>query len=138
MTTADVEYRHEFCSDIEKVLELYRANKWSSANKPEELMHHLAHSHAVVCAWDGERLIGSGNTLSDGRLVAYYSHLLVHPDYQGRGIGTEIARRLMDHYRGFHQQVLLADGRAIEFYKRLGFERAAETRSMWIYQGDEH
>jgi GNAT superfamily N-acetyltransferase len=120
------------------VLKLYRANDWSSAEKPDELMHHLRNSHAAVTAWDADRLIGSANTLSDGKLVAYYSHLLVHPDYQGQGIGTEIARRLMQNYVGFHQQVLLADGRAIEFYQRLGFVPANETRSMWIFKGDEH
>jgi GNAT superfamily N-acetyltransferase len=138
MTNASIEYRNEFCPDVEKVLKLYRANDWSSAEKPDELMHHLRNSHAAVTAWDADRLIGSANTLSDGKLVAYYSHLLVHPDYQGQGIGTEIARRLMQNYVGFHQQVLLADGRAIEFYQRLGFVPANETRSMWIFKGDEH
>ena len=48
------------------VLELYRANGWSSADKPEALMAALAGSHAVVTAWEGDRLLGLGNALSDG------------------------------------------------------------------------
>ena len=120
------------------VLDLYRANGWSSAEKPDALMNHLRRSHTVVSAWEGDHLIGLGNVLSDGQLVAYYSHLLVLPDHQGRGLGTRIARRLMERYRDFHQQVLLADGQALAFYERLGFQPAGETRSMWIFQGDEH
>ena len=41
-------------------------------------------------------------------------------------------------YQSFHQQMLTADGKAIEFYKNLGFEQAGQTKSMWIYSGNEH
>jgi hypothetical protein len=41
-------------------------------------------------------------------------------------------------YKGFHQQVLIADGEACKFYQALGFVRAGNTEPMWIYSGDEH
>ena len=41
-------------------------------------------------------------------------------------------------YNSFHQQMLTADGEAIEFYKALGFERAGKTEPMWVYSGTEH
>jgi hypothetical protein len=44
----------------------------------------------------------------------------------------------MARYQGFHQQALLADGGAIEFYRRMGFVRAGRTEPMWIFDGDEH
>src|SRR5205823_1230952 len=88
---------------LEGVLALYRANEWSAAEKPELLHKALLASHSLVTAWDGERLIGLGNAISDGYLVVYYPHLLVVPQYQRRGIGTEIMRRLMARYRDFHQ-----------------------------------
>jgi len=134
----DYELREQKDLPREQVLALYRANHWSSAEKPDALMNHLRQSHSLVSAWEGERLIGLGNVLSDGQLVAYYSHLLVHPDRQGAGVGAAIARRLMQRYRDFHQQVVLADGKTIGFYERLGFKPAGQTRSMWIFQGDEH
>lgn len=71
-------------------------------------------------------------------LVVYYPHLLVLPEYQGRGVGTELMRRLMARYRGFHQHMLVADGRALDFYRKCGFERAGETEPMWIYDGHDH
>jgi GNAT superfamily N-acetyltransferase len=133
-----IEYRETRALPEAGVMALYRANGWSSADKPRELMAALAGSHAVVSAWDGERLVGLGNALSDGHLVVYYPHMLVHPDYQGRGIGGELMRRLMARYAGFHQHILVADGRAIDFYRTCGFERAGRTEPMWIYAGHDH
>ncbi len=117
---------------------LYRANGWSAADKPELLFQALQDSHTLVTAWDGDRLVGLGNAISDGHLVVYYPHLLVHPDYRGRGIGRKIMQGLQARYTGFHMQMLVADGRAVSFYRRLGFEQAGKTTPMWIYQGDEH
>jgi GNAT superfamily N-acetyltransferase len=91
-----------------------------------------------VIAWDEERLVGLGNAISDGYLVVYFPHLVVRPEYQGKGIGTELMGRLMQRYGGFHQQALLADGRAIDFYRKLGFRRAGATEPLWIFDGHEH
>ena len=121
-----------------EVVELYRANGWSSAEKPVELLAALRNSHALATARIAGRLAGLGNAISDGHLVVYYPHLLVHPDFQGRGIGRRLMAALQERYRGFHQQMLTADGRAIEFYKRMGFERAGKTEPMWIYAGKDH
>ena len=41
-------------------------------------------------------------------------------------------------YGHFHQQMLTADGEAIEFYKSVGFVRAGKTEPMWVYAGTEH
>jgi GNAT superfamily N-acetyltransferase len=123
---------------LESVLSLYRANGWSSAQKPELLHKGLHASHSLITAWDGNKLVGLGNAISDGYLVVYYPHMLVLPDYQGRGIGTQLMRRLMLRYQGFHQHMLVADGRALDFYRKCGFERAGKTEPMWIYAGHEH
>ena len=122
----------------EKIIELYQANKWSSAEKPDLLYKALMNSDSLITAWDGNRLVGLGNAISDGYLVVYYPHLLVHPDYQGKGIGRMIVDRFQKKYGHFHQQMLTADGRAIDFYRKCGFEKAGSTQSMWIYQGDDH
>jgi GNAT superfamily N-acetyltransferase len=71
-------------------------------------------------------------------LVVYYPHLLVHPDFQRKGVGAEIMRRLMTKYAGFHQHMLVADQAAVAFYSRCGFGRAGNTEPMWIYAGQEH
>lgn len=121
-----------------EVIELYKANNWSSAEKPTELIAALQNSHSLVTARYENKLIGLANAISDGHLVVYYSHMLVHPEYQGKGVGRQIMEAFQSKYGNFHQQILTADGDAIGFYKALGFERAGKTQSMWIYAGTEH
>lgn len=123
---------------VDGVVALYRANDWSSADKPELLHKALLASHSLVTAWDGDTLVGLGNAISDGYLVVYYPHLLVLPEYQGRGIGTRLMQMLMARYEGFHQHMLVADGRALDFYRKCGFTRAGKTEPMWIYGGHDH
>lgn len=124
--------------DEGEVIALYRANEWSSADKPEQLMSALRNSHTLVTARVDGELVGLGNAISDGSLVVYYPHLLVHPEHQGKGIGRKIVETMQLVYGGFHQQMLTADGKAIEFYKTMGFQRAGKTEPMWVYAGSEH
>ena len=101
-------------------------------------MRALKRSHSVVTAWVKSSLVGLGNALSDGNLVVYYPHMLVLPEFQGRGIGRELMKRLMKRYRGFHQHILIAEAKAVSFYRKCGFKRAGKTNSMWVFRGREH
>ena len=135
-----MEIRISTTRDIEEqdIIALYKANNWSSAEKPELLFAALMGSHSLISAWIEERLVGLGNAISDGHLVVYYPHLLVHPDFQGQGIGQKIVGKMQEKYGSFHMQMLTADGRAVEFYEKNGFRRAGETVPMWVYEGQEH
>ncbi len=121
-----------------ETIDLYRANEWSSAEKPDLLMMALRNSHTLVTARCSGKLVGLGNAISDGHLVVYYPHMLVHPEYHGNGVGRKMMEAMLTVYGDFHQQMLTADGEAIDFYKALGFERAGKTESMWVYAGTEH
>jgi GNAT superfamily N-acetyltransferase len=99
--------------ELEEVIALYRANEWSSAEKPKQLMAALRNSHSLVTARIDGQLIGLGNAISDGYLVVYYPHMLVHPEHQGRGVGKQMMQAMQQKYAAFHQQMLVADGRAI-------------------------
>ena len=123
---------------LKQLITLYRANDWSSAEQGILLKKALRNSDSLITAWSGERLIGLGNAISDGFLVVYYPHLIVLPEFQGKGIGAEIVRRLKKKYAAFHMHMLVADGKAIDFYKKCGFARAGKTEPMWIYAGHDH
>ncbi len=133
-----IEYKNTKDLPTDQVLALYQSLDWSSAQKPVLLVQALSNSHSVVTAWDGDTLVGLGNAISDGYLVVYFSHLAVLPAYQGRGIGTKIVRRMQEQYTGFHQQTVVADGKAIEFYEKLGFCKAGKCQALWIYDGHDH
>jgi len=133
-----IEIKFDDAIHEDEVIEIYRANQWSSANKPAQLIAALRNSHALVTARHEGRLVGIGNAISDGYLVVYYPHMLVHPAYHRQGIGRRLMEKMQAKYRNFHQQMLTADGAAIEFYESLGFKKAGKTQSMWIYSGTEH
>lgn len=124
--------------DEAEIVDLYRANEWSSAEKPEQLLLALRNSHTLVTARSNGKLVGVGNAISDGHLVVYYPHMLVHPSSHGFGVGRKMMEAMQSVYSSFHQQMLTADGDAIEFYKAMGFERAGKTEPMWVYAGKEH
>lgn len=113
------------------VIEIYRANHWSSANRPEELINALLNSYVLITAWDNDRLIGLGNALSDGHLAVYYPHLIIHPDDDhNKGTGSLIMQKLKEKFKNFHQQILVADAKAVGFYKNCGFGKAGGTPAM--------
>lgn len=122
----------------DEVIALYAANHWSSASKPTELMTALRGSHSLATARADGRLIGLANAISDGCLVAYFPHMLVHPDWQRQGVGRQLMQAMLDRYGGFHQLILAADGDAVGFYASMGFSRAGRTVPMWIYAGTDH
>jgi GNAT superfamily N-acetyltransferase len=134
----EIEIKETLNIPKDQLLDLYKSNKWSSAEKPELLYKALINSHTLISAWVNGRMVGIANAISDGYLVVYYPHMLVHPDYQGKDIGSKMMVAMQKKYDKYHQQMLTADGEAIDFYKKCGFKKAGKTESMWIYQGTDH
>src|SRR5688572_15834218 len=112
-TSGIIKYSDTRDLPLDGVLTLYRANEWSAAEKPDVLQKALLASHSLATAWDADRLVGLGNAISDGYMVVYYPHLLVHPEYHSRGVGTQLMRQLMAHYEGFHQHIVVAETDAL-------------------------
>ncbi|MES2676108.1 MAG: GNAT family N-acetyltransferase [Pseudomonadota bacterium] len=134
----EIEIKINDAIEEREVVELYRLNNWSSADKPNQLLLALRNSHTLITARISGVLVGIANAISDGHLVVYYPHMLVHPEFQRQGIGRKMVEAMHSIYGDFHQQMLTADGDAIEFYKSLGFVRAGKTQPMWVYSGTEH
>ena len=136
--TFNIEVRLDYLPSKEDLFELYEANKWSSSTKIDQLYLAMQNSHSLVVAYHNDKLVALANAISDGYLVVYFPHLLVHPEYQRKGIGTRIVKVLLEKYKDFHQKMLVADDKAIEFYRENGFVLAQNTTSMWIYEGGDH
>ena len=62
----------------------------------------LRNAHCLVTARVAGNLAGIGNAISDGHLVVYFPHLLVHPAYQRQGIGRQMMQALLARYQDFH------------------------------------
>ena len=56
-------------------------------------------------------MIGFVRTMSDGAFAVYIADILVLPDNQKQGVGSQLLRGVLDHYpmKTFHHQVLIAE-----------------------------
>lgn len=99
---------------------------WPNPPSPATHLRLLAGSGALVLARDAAtgRVVGFITAVSDGVLCAYIPLLEVLPAYRGRGIGTELARRMLAKLQGLYMVDLLCDPEAQPFYARLGLRPA--------------
>jgi ribosomal protein S18 acetylase RimI-like enzyme len=77
-------------------------------------------STLVVSAWVGACLIGAVRVLSDTMFRSIIYDLLVLPEYQNRGIGTELIRRCIEHFPDSEWLVQTRE-EISGYYKKLGF-----------------
>lgn len=102
---------------------------------PGQAERGLAHTTFLVAARDSEKLIGMGRVLYDYGSTAYIADIFVHPDYQRKGIGSQIVRRLMDQTLDAAQAgerifFILGAAKGKEpFYEQLGFLRRPNEMS---------
>ena len=85
----------------------------------------LARSLGYFCAYAGANLIGFVNVAWDGGSHTFLLDTTVHPDWQRRGIGSELVRRATELARSSGAQWLHVDyePHLAEFYRRCGFTR---------------
>ncbi|WP_338077702.1 GNAT family N-acetyltransferase [Acetobacterium wieringae] len=71
---------------------------------------------------DNSKLIGSVRGFVDNDTL-YIGKLIVHPDYQGNGIGTALLKEIEKDNSGLRQELFTSDQslRNLRLYKRLGF-----------------
>lgn len=105
----------------------FAASGWPTYPSPETHLRLLAASHAVALAIDDAtgQVVGFVNAVSDGVLAAYIPLLEVLPAYQGRGIGSELVRRLLDRLGDLYMVDLLCEPELQPFYARIGMHPAS-------------
>jgi len=108
---------------------------WLRQPTPEAHLEILHSSANVVVAIDeqSEHVVGFVTAISDGVLSAYISLLEVLPEYQVRGLGSELMRRLLDQTKGLYMVDTLFAVDVQSYYARLGMQR---SRGMCIRRYD--
>jgi predicted N-acetyltransferase YhbS len=86
----------------------------------------LRRSDEVILAVEDEtaQVVGFVTAITDGVLSAFIPLLEVLPAHQGRGIGGELMRRMLDRLRRFYMVDLSCDAPLQPFYERLGMRPA--------------
>jgi N-acetylglutamate synthase-like GNAT family acetyltransferase len=120
--------------DLQELQELFNvAAFWAQERKLEDLAIAIANSEPVISVWDGERMIGFARATSDGIYRGTIWDVVIHPDYQGAGLGRKLVQTVLSHPRMSRvERVYLMTTRQQKFYEHIGFEYNAST-TMVLY-----
>ena len=106
----------------EQVQQLFLSVNWVSGNYPERLYKALMNSSTVLTVWDDEKLVGLTRVLDDTEMLAQIHYVLVHPDYQGKGIAGKMIEYVKEKYKDFmYIEGMPEDKNNVPFYTKHGF-----------------
>ena len=90
-------------------------------------------SSTVLTAWDGDRLVGLARALDDGDMVVFFHYVLVHPDYQGKGIAGTMVTKLKEKYSSYmYLGIMPEQSKNVPFYEKYGFKVLPDGTPMKI------
>lgn len=80
------------------------------------------HSSTVLTVWDGEKLVGLTRVLDDTEMLAQIHYVLVHPEYQGKGIAGKMIEYIKEKYKDFlYIEGMPEDKNNVPLYQKHGF-----------------
>ena len=77
-----------------------------------------------LCAFDGSRLVGYTAVVSNGVTDAYIQDVMVRPEYQRQGVGTQLMQRVLarlEEEQLYMVSVIYGDESLRPFYEKFGF-----------------
>lgn len=113
--------------DFDTILKLYSSVGWTNyTQNPQMLRNAYEHSLLTLGAYDGDELIGIIRTVGDGYSIVLVQDILVFPEYQRKGVGTQLLREVMERFSSVYQMQLMTDNtpKTISFYRSVGFVKA--------------
>lgn len=123
----EIEYRSPTYSEYKKLRSL--VGWWETDENATETA--LKNSLFSAVAIEDDQLIGFGRVIGDGGLYFYIQDLIVHPEFQNKGIGRSLMKELADHIRanakpGAFVGLMAAKGLE-KYYKQFGFKPRDEN-----------
>jgi GNAT superfamily N-acetyltransferase len=113
---------------------------WPQPPTPAQHLAVLRGSYRVVIAREvaTNRVVGFVTMISDGVLTAFIPWLEVRPDCQGKGIGTELMRRVLAAAEHLYSVDLTCDEPLRPYYERLGMQAipGMAVRRWHVLSGD--
>lgn len=113
----------------EEIRRLYTGVGWTNyTDNPDMLERAYQKSLFTLGAFEDNELIGIIRVVGDGASVVFIQDILVLPEYQRKGIGTQLLHTVMEQFSSVYQMQLMTDNtpKTTAFYESLGFSRADE------------
>ena len=112
------------CNEAVSVKELADLRESIGWNRMEnEYKNPLLTSYYHIAVYEKEVLIGYIDCVSNGVTDAYIQDLMVHPDYQRRGVGTELMTIMINYLKQKHIYMIsvVFEETLKPFYEKFGF-----------------
>lgn len=121
--------------DLQQLQELFKAAAfWAQNRRIDDLAIAIANSDPVISLWDQTQLIGFARATSDCVYRASIWDVVIHPDYQGYGLGKKLMETILNHPRVSRvERVYLMTTYQQGFYTRLGFQFPNPSTTMVLY-----
>ena len=97
---------------------------WHGSPNTKTHLKILQKSFSVWIALHNNSCVGFINALSDDVFYAHIPLLEVLPKYQGRGIGTELVKRMLNSLDNMYAIDIVCDETLVHFYNRLGLKKS--------------
>jgi len=118
-----MELRYEYTPNLkaEQVARLRESVGWDA--RVEKFKKKLGNTYFCVACFAEDRLVGYLDVVSDGIDDAYIRDLVVHPDYQRRGIGLKLLDMVIKRVKsdGIKMINVIFEPRLEEFYRKANF-----------------
>lgn len=108
--------------DWNELSELYRIAPLGSKSGTW-LQTAYANSMFKCLALDGLQVVAAGRAVADGVDCSYLCDIVVHPAYQGQGLGSTLIQKLVDLSQGHRKIILYAVPGREPLYEKFGFRR---------------
>lgn len=116
----------------EELEDLFLSVGWSSGAYPEKLVIAMENFKTVYSAYDDNKLIGLVCAMDDGIMTAYVHYLLINPNYQKKGIGKALVKKIKEYYKDYLRIVVVAYNDELGFYEHMGFKKSDDASAMFI------
>lgn len=131
----------EILPNIDDYWSLFATTGWNEKYHftKEELQKAIANSWYAVSVYEDDMLIGFGRVLSDGVHHAFIVDMIVHPEFQGKGIGAGVLDMLVKKCleNNIRDIQLFAAEDKYGFYEKYNFEKRPDNAPGMSYKREE-
>ena len=126
-----ITYRDDRKFNKDELINLFLSVNWVSGKYPDKLIKALTNCETVFSAYDGDKLIGLISAVDDGAMMAYIHYLLVLPEYQSKGVGKALLKKMTDYYKDYIHVFLIAENKGlVNYYESQDFKLENDSSVM--------
>ena len=132
----DISFQHQEIPGKNEIRKLYEAVGWQAyLQEFERLLAGIENSLLVITARHQEELIGLLRAVGDKHTILYIQDILIKPEYQNQGIGSELLNRCLEHFPQVRQKIILTDSttQLKNFYAKNGFTELTEESEVTAF-----